>query len=126
MTKLFRILGAVLTVFAVAQFSQPAMAQTYVRRYATHITSATTVTVTSSTAWVAYYAISVNSATGATVVIKNKEGTAKALFTSPSVSAAAFYQGGSGNKDNAVVMTSGIDITTTGTINCDVFLVYYL
>jgi hypothetical protein len=93
--------------------------------YSAHITTNTTTTVTSSTAYVESGQISVTGTPGTwTVTIRNKEGTPKILYQSAALSAVAMvplYW------DQPLVCTSGIDIVTSGTTPgvADVFLTYY-
>jgi len=92
---------------------------------ASHITTKTTTTVTSATAYVSSVAICVtNAGTTQTLVIQNKEGTPKVLYTA----GAAIVVG------NAyiwfpvpILMTSGIDIITGGTTagTQDIFISYW-
>ena len=92
---------------------------------ASHITTKTTTTPTSSTAYVSAIAICVTDAgTTETLVIKNKEGTPKTIYTAGTAVAA-------GNTyisfPEPIIMTSGIDIVTGGTTAgvVDVFITYW-
>ncbi len=129
MTKFAKYITGLVACVALVMSGMPAAnAQStsgYPRRSASHITTATTTTPFSSTLYVSSVVIMVNSATSGTVAILNKEGTAKTLYKSASLSAAASYTINLGPRDAAVLMTSGIDIVTTGTINVDVFITGY-
>lgn len=92
---------------------------------ASHITTKTTTTITSSTAYVASIAICVTGAgTTQTLTIQNKEGTAKVLYTAgTAITAGNTYI----SFPRPVVMTGGIDIVTGGTTagTQDIFITYY-
>lgn len=92
---------------------------------ANHITTKTTTTVTSTTAYVSAIGICVTGAgTTQTLTIQNKEGTAKVLYTAGTAIAV-------GNTyiqfEVPIVMTGGIDIVTGGTTagTQDVFITYW-
>jgi hypothetical protein len=91
--------------------------------YAAHITTSTTTTVTSSTAYLnAIVITTTNAGTTWALKIQNKEGTPKVIYNIAAVAAGTVtipLQG-------ALIMTSGIDIITTGATPgvVDVFLNY--
>lgn len=126
MTKLFRILGALLCVAALVQFSTPAMAQSYIRRYALHATASGTTTVVASTAWITSCVITVSTVGTNPIQVKNKEGTAKVLFQAASTALGTIVNFNSGGKDGAVVSTGGIDVVAPATAVEDIFINYYL
>jgi len=125
---LFKSLGVALVLSALVQFSTPAMAQTYIRRYAVHLTANGTTTVVSGTVYVSAVVICVSSAGASsnTFTIRNKEGTPKNLYTATNI-AVGTYSPVSLRQNEAMVMTSGIDIViATGTApTADVFITYY-
>jgi len=88
-----------------------------------HITSNTTNTVTSTTAYLTQLVICVTGAgTSWTIQVKNKEATAKVIYQATAAVGTYVYSMG-----GLILMTSGIDIVTSGTTagTADVFVTYY-
>jgi hypothetical protein len=90
---------------------------------ASHITTATTTTVTASTAYVSSLMVCVSVAgAGSTTTVQNKEGTAKKLFVQSSAATGNFQF----TFNEPLLMTSGIDIVTSATApTVDVFITYW-
>ena len=137
MTKLIKALGAALVLFAIGYLSTPAMAQTSIRRYNVHLTSKTTTTVTSTTAYISSIVIdcSVVGTSTSTLLVQNGESTNKVLFgpydmTSTGTKLNAYFGDLiSANNGGMIVATSGIQIVTGGTGTAgtyDVFITYYV
>ncbi len=95
-----------------------------VNYYAAHITTNTTTTPTSSTAYISAIVVTCTAAgTTETIVIKNKEGTAKTIYQSPTLTAGTVTF----SFPEPIVSTSGIDIVTAGSAaaTVDVFCTYW-
>jgi hypothetical protein len=93
--------------------------------YSAHITTNTTTTPTSATAYIATLQITcTNAGTTETIVVRNKEGTPKVLYQSGTLAVGNVI---TMSWDPAIVMTSGIDIVTAGTApaTVDVFITYW-
>ncbi len=91
---------------------------------ASHITTNTTTTPTSSTAYISAIVVTCTAAgTTETIVIKNKEGTAKTIYQSPTLTAGTVTFSFS----EPIIATSGIDIVTAGSAaaTVDVFVTYW-
>ncbi len=92
--------------------------------YAAHITTNTTTTPTSSTAYISTIVVTCTGVgTTETIVIKNKEGTAKTIYQSPTLTAGTVTLSFS----EPILATSGIDIITAGVAaaTVDVFVTYW-
>jgi hypothetical protein len=146
MKKLKVILVSLLLVIAAAQawadnvrvtnaLTQPVPVTTVVRSgttglnpqyYSGHITTNATTTVTSSTAYISSVVVSVTAiGTTETLKIQNKEGTAKIIYQQGSPLALGTVTPVNGV--SPVVMTSGIDIVTSGSgpATLDVWITYW-
>ncbi len=123
MTKAIRLLGALLCVLSVAQFSQPAQAQTYVRHYTVHIsaTAATTV-VTASTAYVTSVVVSVATVGTNPIQITNTAGEVK--YQAASTALGTIINVGY-TKEGGPVMV-GIKIVAPATAVFDVTITYFI
>ncbi len=92
---------------------------------ASHITSNTTTTITSSTAYVSSLVITCTGVgTTETIVIRNKEGTPKVLYQSPTLTLGTVTPL---PLAEPIIATSGIDIITAGVsaATVDVFITYW-
>jgi len=126
MNKLFRLLGAMFCIAAVAQFSAPSvMAQSYRRQYTVHISaSAGTTVVTASTAYIASAVITVSTVGTNPIQITNTAGEVK--FQAASTALGTVLNFNSGSKDNSAPVGAGIKIVAPATAVFDVMLVYYV
>ncbi len=91
---------------------------------ASHITTNTTTTPTSSTAYISSIVVTCTAAgTTETIVIRNKEGTPKVIYQSPTLTAGTVTFSFS----EPIIATSGIDIVTAGgaAATVDVFVTYW-
>jgi len=88
-----------------------------------HITSNTTNTVTSTTAYLTQLVVCVSGAgTSWTIKVQNKEATPKIVYSATAAVGTYVYSMG-----GLTLMTNGIDIVTSGTTagTADVFVTYY-
>ena len=123
MTKAIRLLGALLCVLGVAQFSQPAMAQTYTRHYTLHVSnSAGTTVITASTAYVATVVITVSTVGTNPIQITNTAGEVK--FQAASTALGTIVNFASNKNDS--VSSVGLKIVAPATAVFDVAITYYL
>ncbi len=91
---------------------------------ASHITTNTTTTPTSSTAYISAIVVTCTAAgTTETIVIRNKEGTPKVIYQSPTLTAGTITF----SFAEPIIATSGIDIVTAGSAaaTVDVFCTYW-
>ncbi len=91
---------------------------------ASHITTNTTTTPTSSTAYISAIVVTCTAAgTTETIVIRNKEGTPKVIYQSPTLTAGTVTF----SFAEPIIATSGIDIVTAGSAaaTVDVFITYW-
>ncbi len=92
--------------------------------YAAHITTNTTTTPTSSTAYISAILVTCTAAgTTETIVIRNKEGTPKVIYQSPTLTVGTVPI----PLPEPIIATSGIDIVTAGSAaaTVDVFVTYW-
>jgi hypothetical protein len=122
MTKAIRILGALLCVLSVAQFSQPAMAQTYVRHYTVHISaSAGTTVVTASTAYVTSVVVAISTVGTNPIQITNTAGEVKYQCASTALGTLINV----GYTKEGGPMLVGIKIVAPATAVFDVIITYF-
>ena len=119
-----KLFGALLSIIAVAQFSQPVMAQTNVRRYTVHIaaTAGTTV-VTAANAYIATAVVTVSTVGTNPIQITNTAGEVK--FQSASTALGTVLNFATGSQANVVPIV-GIKIVAPATAVFDVMLTYYI
>lgn len=123
MKKAIKLFGALMCVFAVAQFSQPAMAQTYVRHYTLHVaaTAGTTV-ITASTVYVSTLVIAVSTVGTNPIQITNTAGEVKWQAASTALGTITTFT----SSKNDSVQVVGLKLVAPATAVFDVTMVYYL
>lgn len=121
-----KLLTTALILFALSSAQATWPKQNFTPQYyAAHITTNTTTTVTSTTVYIATVVVTCTAAgTTETITIKNKEGTAKTLYISPTLTVGTPLVL---SLDEPVLMTSGIDIVSAGgaAATVDVFITYF-
>ncbi len=111
-------------VFAVAQFSQPAQAQTYIRHYTLHVNaSAGTTVITASTAYVSSVYVTVATVGTNPIQITNTAGEVKFQWASTALGTIAptIQQ----DKASSVAVV-GLKLVAPATAVFDVTITYYL
>jgi hypothetical protein len=121
------VLGLALTFSSITPVSAQTGSLSYVHRSVSHITTATTTTITSTNAYITSIVVSTSAVgTAFKVAVQDKAGTARILIPALGTSAVGYQTIFVGGKDNAILMSGGIDLISTGTPGViDVFITYY-